>query len=189
MTSRSQADRDTRGNPTAVAGGHGLNERQRSTLGAITARLIPSDENGQGATEANVARYIERALASDYDVHRAIYASGLDSIDGYAVSRHGHGFAELTPEHQDALLAEVESKPADALSFSASSFFELVLQHTREGMFGDPSWGGNAGFVGWELIGYPGPRHEWSEKEQQLDVIVPPVSGCGTDQLQARAAE
>src|SRR4029078_6077106 len=40
-------------------------------------------------------------------------------------------------------------------------------------MFGDPLWGGNAGHAGWRLLGYPGPRLEWTEAEQQLDVAVP----------------
>ena len=28
----------------------------------------------------------------------------------------------------------------------------------RQGMFGDPYYGGNANFVGWDLLGYPGIR-------------------------------
>ena len=40
----------------------------------------------------------------------------------------------------------------------AASFFAMVLAHTRQGMFGDPYYGGNVNFVGWDLIGYPGLR-------------------------------
>ena len=34
-------------------------------------------------------------------------------------------------------------------------FFQLLRTHTIEGMFSDPMHGGNAGLIGWQLIGYP----------------------------------
>ena len=37
-------------------------------------------------------------------------------------------------------------------------FFATVLNHTHQGTFGDPYYGGNANFIGWDLIGYPGIR-------------------------------
>jgi hypothetical protein len=48
------------------------------------------------------------------------------------------------------------------------TFFNLVRTHTIEGTFGDPYYGGNAGFVGWDLIGYPGVRTIVSADEQRL---------------------
>ena len=36
----------------------------------------------------------------------------------------------------------------------------MVRTHTLQGTFGDPYYGGNANFVGWDLIGYPGVRTE-----------------------------
>jgi gluconate 2-dehydrogenase gamma chain len=33
----------------------------------------------------------------------------------------------------------------------------MLRSHTIEGMFSDPMHGGNAGLIGWQLIGYPGP--------------------------------
>src|SRR3984893_13222236 len=38
-----------------------LTAAEADTLEAIVARLIPSDENGPGATEARAAHYIDRA--------------------------------------------------------------------------------------------------------------------------------
>ena len=32
----------------------------------------------------------------------------------------------------------------------------MVRTHTLQGTFGDPYYGGNANFVGWDLIGFPG---------------------------------
>ena len=42
--------------------------------------------------------------------------------------------------------------------------------HTIQGMFGDPYYGGNANFVGWDLIGYPGIRMAVTEDDQRMSV-------------------
>jgi gluconate 2-dehydrogenase gamma chain len=36
-------------------------------------------------------------------------------------------------------------------------------------MFSDPFYGGNAGFIGWDLIGYPGARIAVSAELQRMD--------------------
>jgi hypothetical protein len=48
-------------------------------------------------------------------------------------------------------------------------------------MFGDPFYGGNANFVGWELIGYPGIKLAFSEEEQKLDVDIEILHKGATD--------
>lgn len=120
-------------------------------------------------------RYVELALAADYRAHRAAYAEGLGAVDNYAASSYGSGFCELPPERQDAVLSDMEQGRAPGFASGSDAFFELVRQHVLEGMFGDPSWGGNAGFAGWDLIGYPGVRPVWTEEEQQLDAVVAPA--------------
>ena len=42
--------------------------------------------------------------------------------------------------------------------WEAQAFAMALALHTREGMFCDPVYGGNHDRVGWELIGFPGPR-------------------------------
>lgn len=44
-------------------------------------------------------------------------------------------------------------------------FFSTLRTDTIEGMFADPLYGGNAGMVGWALIGYPGAQRSYSPKE------------------------
>ena len=36
--------------------------------------------------------------------------------------------------------------------------------HTLEGMFSDPLHGGNAGLIGWQMIGYPGPLMSYRDE-------------------------
>ena len=64
------------------------------------------------------------------------------------------GFASLSPADQDAKLRAIEK----------SHFFQLLRQHTIEGMFCDPMHGGNAGLIGWQLVGYPGPQMSYRDE-------------------------
>jgi gluconate 2-dehydrogenase gamma chain len=152
----------------------GLDPAQLALLDAITSRLIPSGNDGLGAHEARVSRYIDLALADDYRGLLPLYIEGLADLDAVAVARRERGFLELTPEEQDGLLAAMEAGEA---GLPLQTFFEIVLRHTREGMFGDPVWGGNDGYAGWRLLGYAGPRYEWTAEEQQLDFVIEPRYG------------
>jgi hypothetical protein len=51
---------------------------------------------------------------------------------------------------------------------NAAAFFNLVRAHTIQGTFCDPYYGGNADFVGWDLIGYPGLRLSVGPQEQRM---------------------
>jgi gluconate 2-dehydrogenase gamma chain len=138
------------------------------TLEAIVARLIPSDVNGPGALEAGAARYIDRALGDALAAWRGAYADGLAAVDAYARESAGAPFANLAAAEQDNVLRDLEQNVATGFEPSAAAFFELVLGHTLEGTFGDPHYGGNRDFAGWELIGYPGLRLAVSPDQQRM---------------------
>ncbi|HWE60199.1 MAG TPA: gluconate 2-dehydrogenase subunit 3 family protein, partial [Chloroflexota bacterium] len=48
----------------------------------------------------------------------------------------------------------------------AAAFLALVIRHTREGMFGDPAYGGNRDLAGWRLLGFPGVQLSYTAEEQ-----------------------
>jgi gluconate 2-dehydrogenase gamma chain len=144
-----------------------LTSSEADVLEAVCARLIPTDENGPGAAEARAAHYIDRALGGALKSSRPAYASGLAALDAYARSSRGSRFAALSPADQDRVLQDVASGLATGFPGSVV-FFNLVRTHTIEGTFGDPYYGGNAGFVGWDLIGYPGVRTVVTADEQRL---------------------
>lgn len=54
---------------------------------------------------------------------------------------------------------------------SATSFFEMLHEHTIQGMFCDPVYGGNRNMVGWKLINYPGAQRAYTEREMQTEAI------------------
>jgi gluconate 2-dehydrogenase gamma chain len=135
-----------------------LTATEADLLDAVVDRLIPSDALGPGAREARVTHYIDRALGGALASSRQAYASGLASLDRYAQSSRGRRFLDLPNSDRDSVLIDVETGAATGFSGSSAQFFALVLGHTRQGMFGDPYYGGNANFVGWDLLGYPGVR-------------------------------
>jgi len=135
-----------------------LTATEADLLEAIVARLIPSDANGLGATEARAAHYIDRALGGALASSRQAYTAGLAALDRYSRSSRGKAFTELSATDQDSVLIDVETGAATGFTGSSAQFFALVLNHTHQGTFGDPYYGGNANFIGWDLIGYPGIR-------------------------------
>jgi gluconate 2-dehydrogenase gamma chain len=144
-----------------------LTAAEADLLEAIVARLIPTDANGPGATEARAAHYIDRALGGALASSRQAYTAGLAALDRYSRSSRGKPFIELAPIDQDSVLIDVETGAATGFIGSSAAFFAIVLSHTQQGTFGDPYYGGNANFVGWDLIGYPGIRTMVSAADQQ----------------------
>ena len=151
-----------------------LTAAESDTLEAIVARLIPSDENGPGAAEARAAHYIDRALTGPLAVSREAYSAGLEAVNRYAETLRGTRFAELPPAEQDAVLKDMESNRATGFSRDSAAFFELLLTHTIEGTFCDSYYGGNANFIGWDLIGYPGIRVVVTPDDQRMDESAAP---------------
>ncbi len=138
-------------------------------IDAACARIFPSDATGPGAHEAGVVIYIDRQLAGPYGRDKYRYTRGpfVESVPehGYQgkespreIYRAGlhtlAGFADLTAEQQDDKLRSIES----------TTFFRMLRSHTIEGMFCDPMHGGNAGLIGWQLIGFPGPQMSYRDE-------------------------
>jgi len=135
----------------------------RAVLAAVLDALVPEDEHGPGALAAGVLEFVERTLPDE---------GGLAALDELARTAHGRSFAELDAVTGDALLAELE---AGAHGAELQRFFELVRLHAVHGMFADPVHGGNRGGAGWRLLGFPGPKVVFSERDQALDVDVEPA--------------
>ena len=161
-----------------------LTAAEAATLEAFVARLIPSDSNGPGALEAGAARYLDGALGNALAAQRPAYAAGLAALDAYARSRGGASFATLPPARQDELIGDLEALRAPGFTPSSAAFFELVLGHTLEGTFGDPHYGGNQDFIGWELIGYPGLRLAVTAEQQRMDAKLEPLRSSAYDHAQ-----
>ena len=140
-----------------------LTDTEALIIAAAASRIFPSDDSGPGAREAGVAIFIDHQLAGSYGRDRFRYthppfedAPREFGYQGSATPRQIYreglkglqGFHLLLPTAQDEALRKIQS----------TLFFALLRQNTIEGMFCDPIHGGNAGMVGWQLVGFPGPR-------------------------------
>ena len=109
-----------------------LTAAEADTLEAIVARLIPTDENGPGATEARAAHYIDRALTGPLRSSRASYAANLAAIDVYAQAKKGAPFARLAAADQDSALTDMEKNVATGFSPNAAAFFVVAAATTSK---------------------------------------------------------
>lgn len=143
-------------------------EAEATTVEAITARIIPSDEHAPGAREAEAVTYIDRALSGFSKGLQIVYRRALVALDARSRALHGVPFVGLDEATQDALLVEIEAGARDDVEDAAllGRFFAVVREHTIEGTFGDPAYGGNRDAVGWKLIGFPGAQ--WGYSPEQM---------------------
>ena len=149
-----------------------LTASETEILSAMVDRLIPTDELGPGALDAGVLQYIDRALSEAESDSAEAYRSGLAALDTYSRYTRESPFIDLSTIDQDSVLIDVQIGAATGAGVgfvgSSGSFFNMVKSHTWQGMFGDPKYGGNVGFAGWDLIDYPGVRLGVSAEDQKL---------------------
>jgi hypothetical protein len=151
----------------------------RQTLDAALARMIPADGSADwSAASVGAGDYIENLLDPGLSriyaggPYRAqfpqfqslqgakrtgwsrevvrlqkLYADGLADLD----ARAGGSFADSPAETQDRILRE--------LDFEGSPFFAALYDHTMEGVYSHPVYGGNANYRAWETFGYQGDVH------------------------------
>ena len=171
------------GEPISTAGAYpdGLmffNAAEARTLDALTSRIMPSEPDGLGAREAAVITYIDHAVAGYFHDLQGIYRAGLQRLDAYCLAAYGLPFAALGSAEQDEILriidgiGNIAEPPARAAEIADGhegmlpQFFAIVLEHTIQGMFCDPIYGGNRDFTGWRLIGFPGAQ--WGYTAEQM---------------------
>jgi gluconate 2-dehydrogenase gamma chain len=163
------AAQSTAAQPAALA----LSDAQLRLLAAFVDRLIPKDELGPSASESGVPEYINRALGDYLAGEKPAFIEGLEATDALARRSEDRAFVDLTPDRQDALLMLMDNGSAAGFP-NARAFFNRARRLTMEGMFGDPYYGGNKNFAGWDLIRYPGPRLATSQDDQKMGVEIKP---------------
>ena len=164
-----------------------FNDDDYATVVAFTERLFPGAPGKPGATEANVANYIDLALSGAYLDQQYFYRQGLAALDAYAVETHKDSFVYLKADIQDQIIAAMEEGKATGFTWpSARAFFETLRTHTIEGMFADPVYGGNKDFAGWRLVGFPGAQVTFTEHDMASDKAFTRLPIVGLQQTAAK---
>ena len=165
-----------------------FNDDEARTVEAFAERIIPDDGSGAGARGAGVVYYIDRALSGFSRNLQPIYRLGLKELEKFSRLQTGQAFAELDAGQQDDLVrlligpevgdateglqfsrADQEREVAEDDSVNTALLQRvsaIIREHTVEGFFCDPVYGGNRNAVGWKLVGFPGAH--WGYTAQQM---------------------
>lgn len=157
-----------------------------AVIGALANRIYPKDKLGPGATDLGVVEYIDGQLSGGWGNGERMYRQGpfpapvttghgwqyamtpgdayrvaLVSLSNYTAAKfHGQTYAELKPAQQDKILTDLSTGTKELDKYfdqiTAPDFFSMLYENVKEGIFADPSYGGNRGVEGWKLIRYPG---------------------------------
>jgi len=174
---------------------------------AAVGRLIPNDAVGPGGVEAGVPFFLDRQLAGRFGRGDHYYLGGpwpkgtpeqgyqsrfnpaqlyraaIAAIDRYVGANfNGAAFSKLATDDQDRVLKGLESGEIELDgSVDGKSFFDMLLQNTKEGYFSDPIYGGNKNMAAWKMIGFPGAHYDYKEwvSRHGEPVPYPPVGFKG----------
>ncbi len=156
----------------------GLSATQAQTLRAAVARIVPASAAGDwSAADVGADSYILTLLSGVSRIYaggpyrssfgrfqslsrvkqigwsgevqslRTLYANGLAQLNTMA----GGDFASAPSALQDAILTELDD--------SGSDFFGALYNHTMEGVYSHPVYGGNSDYRAWNAFGYAGDVH------------------------------
>ncbi len=178
-------------------------DAEAAFIEAAVARLIPADDLGPGALEADVSYFIDQQLAGDYGAGarfyqqgpfgdttgyqgyqlplspRQLYQVGIAATDQYCQESYGKFFSQLEAAQQEDVLSGLQGVSGDVSleEVPGATFFAHLITDTKDGFFADPAYGGNRDMIGWKLVGYPGVAASYSEVIGQNEPYdVEPVS-------------
>ncbi len=181
-------------------------------VNAAVARLIPNDDLGPGAKEAGVATFIDRQLSGPYGraetwymrgpwkdgtkqqgyqlklTPAQLYRTAIADVNDWCSKNNQRPFAEQNAAAQDKVLHGLESGDIKLSRAPSKDFFQMLLQNTVEGFLADPMYGGNRDFIGWKMIGFPGPRYNYVAEIEQYNkrYTMPTVGLLGRDGKRTR---
>lgn len=180
-----------------------FNDAEWAMLQALVDRLIPANSDGPGALEAGVHEFIDLQMNTPYaygklwfmqapfvpesppefgyQFHmapRELYRSALAGVHAAVHKQSGKPFVQLNAAERDAVITQLQKGTLDIGEVPAKTFFNQLLQNTREGYFCDPVHGGNKDMLAWKMVGFPGARADYMDWVEQYGkkYPLPPVS-------------
>jgi len=152
-----------------------LTDSEARSLALLCDTLIPQDDF-PSASQAGVVDFIDLQLAGGYGRGEHLYMDGPHPQgtpeqgyqsplrpaelwrEGLAAMQTVIGPLEGQPQSAlDQLMTDLsEDRPALAGRVGAKTFFTELHALTNQGYFADPIYGGNKGYAGWHMVGFPG---------------------------------
>ncbi len=92
--------------------------------------------------------YIDRQLTLKYKRYQKDYRRAIAALNALARKQYGRDFAALDLSAQTGLLQAFETG-------AHREAFNMVLNHTMQGFYGNPRHGGNRDYASWRMLGVP----------------------------------
>lgn len=165
-----------------------FNSADAAAVEAFAEQILPAEEGSPGARDAGVVYYIDRALAGFMRELQPLYRRGLQALSNLAVGRFGADFSALEESQQRELVERLDAAAADPGDFTGQ-FYRIIREHTVQGFFGDPAYGGNRDLVGWKLVGFPGAQWGYTAEQMQPGVDARSIPILTVGDLYARIRE
>jgi gluconate 2-dehydrogenase gamma chain len=124
-----------------------LTVEEAKLIEALTNQIIPTDD-APGAVAAGVVYYIDKQLAGPLRRFEPVYRKSIPLFRSVCLEGTGKEFTTLAFATQTAWLREMERSPSAAVA----NFFALVIDHTMQGFYGSPQYGGNRDAVSWKML-------------------------------------
>ncbi len=141
--------------PRAPDGRPVFPERYREALAALCSVLAPDEPDAPGAAALNAYRYLEREVARpEMQGARRTLLRGATQLDAVSRAELGAVFAALPMADQERVVRAMLQGAGAKGGFAPVEFVRLTLALTIEGMFGDPTHGGNRDEQGWRYLRY-----------------------------------
>jgi gluconate 2-dehydrogenase gamma chain len=174
-------------------------DEERAFVEAAIERLIPGDAVGPGALESGVAIFLDRQLFGPFGrgdhfllggpwskgtpqqgyqsryPPSQLYRAAIAAIDKFVAAQFRvPSFANLNTVDQDGLLKSLDRNAIELEGgVDGKTFFDMLLQNTKEGYFSDPIYGGNKDMGAWKMIGFPGAHYDYLEWVERHGERVP----------------
>jgi gluconate 2-dehydrogenase gamma chain len=121
-------------------------DEEAKLIEALTNQIIPSDD-APGAVETGVVYYIDKQLAGPLQRFQPVYRKSIPLFRSACLQQTGQEFIALSFTEQTAWLRQIDRGPS-----SLASFFALVIDHTMQGFYGSPQYGGNRAAASWKML-------------------------------------
>jgi len=90
---------------------------------------------------------------------RDLYRTSLQTVDEIAIATKGGRFADLDPEAQDEVFDMLDGGAFARDPRRGKTFVDVLIEHTLEGCFAVPEYGGNKKTRGWAMLELEGDAH------------------------------
>jgi gluconate 2-dehydrogenase gamma chain len=107
---------------------------EMATITAMSALIIPTDEQSPGAKEAGVPAFIDLMVSTSPEDVRKMWREGLASVDKFSQGKNQKNFVDASAQDQVKILEEISKNEFDPKT-PEQQFFRAIKSLTIDGYY------------------------------------------------------